>query len=491
MKLALFFIFLLLIQPNQLYISPKILFDDRTNNYIIEYEIPTKNAGLGGLTVDENNNVWFVEINKSKIGVLFNNFTIKEYQFKINRTAKSGIEYIAISQIKYDKLRNSLWFTWSPSDALIKFNLNSLNFEIYKIDEKDSGVFDVFIDGKGNIWATLLFSNKIIKLEPENNKIEKFLIPDPLGGPAILTEDKYGNIWVTLAYGRKLAKLNVEKLEANTSKGIDLFENFDFKNVFYSPVGIFYDNKRNLLWIADHGSSSIYSFNPFNLTWKQYLVYQSGDLYSLINYVKMDSKGRIWFASHIGNTVGFLNPEKGYVIEFKIPTFNSTTLWLEIDKNDNVWFTEFLGNKIGLIKSFGEKYEILSNINKININSGQTGEFEIEIEILIEKEINATLNYSSIYLTLKNKIEIIPEKGNILLKNGTKIKVKIKYYDLPQGNYVFLVVFKSPKMIISINIYLLVNPKGFEWFSIILAIVIPLMITIFIFIFLRKFFYKK
>jgi streptogramin lyase len=219
---------------------------EQINDYIKEIEIPTKNSGLAGLTIDENNNVWFVEVNASKIGVLFtNNFTIKEFSFKIDRTAKPGIEFIALSQIKYDKIRRSLWFTWSPSDSIAKFDLNSLSFEFYSIDEKDSGVFDLLIDNEGNIWVTLLYGNKIVKFYPDIKKFEKYLIPDPTGGPAILTMDNYKNIWGTLAFGRKIFKLNLEKLKPNTSEGVEIFDNFSYKNVesyfprnFYKPASI-------------------------------------------------------------------------------------------------------------------------------------------------------------------------------------------------------------------------------------------------------------
>jgi len=464
---------------------------EQINDYIKEIEIPTKNSGLAGLTIDEDNNVWFVEINANKIGVLFtNNFTIKEFPFKIDRTAKPGIEFVALSQIKYDKIRRSLWFTWSPSDSIGKFDLNSLSFEFYSIDEKDSGVFDLLIDDEGNIWVTLLYGKKIVKFYPDIKKFEKYLIPDPTGGPAILTMDNYKNIWGTLNFGRKIFKLNLEKLKPNTSEGVEIFDNFSYKNVFISPLGIAYDHKRNLLWIADHGSSAIYSFNPFNLTWKQYLVYQPFP-YALINHVKVDSEGKVWFASHFGNTVGYLNPEERSVVEFIIPTSNSTTLWLEIDKNDNVYFTEFDGNKIGFINNTS-KIKVEIDVYKKYINSGEVAEFEINVNFLNIDGINVTLDYSSIYFFLKDKLEINTNLGKqFLLKNNTSLKIKIKYNDVPQGEYTFLISFKSQKIIISFNVYLSVGPKPFEWLNITLAITIPLIITILIFIFLRKIFYKK
>lgn len=61
----------------------------------------------------------------------------------------------------------------------------------------------------------------------------------------------------------------------------------------------------------------------------------------------VDSKDRIWFVQHMGNSIGMFDPETEKFVEYNIPTPNSHPYSLAADDKNNIWFVEWNSNKIG------------------------------------------------------------------------------------------------------------------------------------------------
>jgi len=476
-----------------------ISFDQKVNlqlsessPYIIEYEIPTKNAGVAGLTTDNEGNVWFVEVNASKLGVFFvSNETFKEFEFEIEKTNPPTIALVALSQIEYDEIRNKIYFTWSYSDAIIEFDLVSKTFKYYFLPTKRSGVFDILIYN-GTIWFTELFGNKIGKLIPEKNEIIEYDHPSLYVGPAILTKDSKGFIWYTLAYGSRIAYFDPKTIKSKD----DIKEIIPSKYFLRSPVGI--DAFNDTIWVADHGSSSFLNYIPFNNTWKLYLAYDKNKtLNSLINDLKIDSKGNVWFTSHLGNTIGKFDRKTGVITEYEIPTKSSINLWLTIDKNDTVWFSEWSGNKIAkVIEKPNQEIEIkIIDISKSSIRAGIEDVIEIKFEIYSNGKVELKID-SSISDINNFNVRIESDKGNIFEIDSysivnLKVFIKSSSSVIEGYNLILGINFVTKDYIKTILFQILILNPPLSLFNVILVIIFGLLILFILLLIIRKIIFKK
>ena len=110
-----------------------------------------------------------------------------------------------------------------------------------------------------------------------------------------------------------------------------------------------------LVWVAQHGPSSIVSYNLTSgawTTWPTSIVNYSA--YTLPYYVEADGTS-VWFNEHYGNKIGMVDPVAGTLVEFS-ESNPAATSFLEI-QNDltiargtgGVWFTSATGNYVGFV----------------------------------------------------------------------------------------------------------------------------------------------
>jgi sulfite reductase beta subunit-like hemoprotein len=71
---------------------------------------------------------------------------------------------------------------------------------------------------------------------------------------------------------------------------------------------------------------------------------------SMPNGLLIDKQGRVWFSEHGGNSIGFYDPDRRIMVEYRIPTGPvSTALWVALAPNGDIWFTEWMMNQIGVV----------------------------------------------------------------------------------------------------------------------------------------------
>jgi virginiamycin B lyase len=322
--------------------------------YIDEYEIPTPNSAPLAITVDHTGTIWFSESNASKLARFDpNTGTFREYDVPTvgdmwGITIDSN-ENIWLTQY-------SLQGSVNPGGAiapggtgrLIRFNPSNTNFTVIDIPTPGAFPLRVVSDDEGRIWFTELLGNRIGYYDPSSRELKEYTVPSESSGPADLTFDKHGMLWFTESYNQSVARF--DPMTGTFSQYH--FSALDPMQYVGSPVGLAVTDD-GIVWVADHGGNWIVEFNSTSQHVTLYPThFPPAQVYpiSLINDLLVDHEGRVWFVEHVGNSVGFLDPQAEEMVEFPIPTGPiSTALWLALAPNGDVWFTEWSTNKIGVV----------------------------------------------------------------------------------------------------------------------------------------------
>jgi copper transport protein len=67
----------------------------------------------------------------------------------------------------------------------------------------------------------------------------------------------------------------------------------------------------------------------------------------------MDNYRNLWFAQHVIDKVGILDPRSGGATEIRIPSSGSFVQYLVSDSNGTIWAAEQRGSGLGRISSLG------------------------------------------------------------------------------------------------------------------------------------------
>ena len=351
------------------------------NEYITEYIIPQPCSAPIAITVDEQNTIWFIENNFSKL-VSFDPKSEIFTEFVIKTKSVKGVESWSLISIKED-----LWFTDHKNNMIWKFNKEEKSFSNFIIPTKGSYPVQIINDSNNNIWVAEIFGNKIAKLDINEilmntskgiKEIEPPIKLDLLGGISIDSNDK---IWFTILTWPVEGKVISFMEETNE------FKIFELPKEITSPVGIVIKNE--MIWITDHGSSQFVLFDLKNNTFTKFSTSLSTSQFSttLPYWNKFDSKGNMWFNVHQANTIAKFDMEKAILIEYDIPTRNknwgniSNSLQFDVDKNDNIWFTEWTESKIAFLNSSKEiPFSIESSTREIQIQPNSKSNFMLKVE---------------------------------------------------------------------------------------------------------------
>jgi virginiamycin B lyase len=322
-------------------------------------------------------------------------FVVKKDNDKLNvypsSDEREGPAPVAsIWSMKFDE-QDNLWFPDVTTNAIWRFDKNTQNFETYKVptttDFGTSYPINFDFDNNGKIWFSEIYGKNIGVLDPmlakhnTNNGIEEISARVDLETLGPLAMDGDGNIWFTAltypATGR-LMKLEPEKKS---------FTTYSMPAGISSPVGVVPDNVGNL-WINDHGTSVFLKFNPDTNATSTYVtslplretsigLYEKcltqpngssitcpGYPVSLPYWNAVDSKGRIWFNEHQGNSLAVFDPDTETLIEYFVPSQNpnwgdcegytepcglANPLQFTLAPDGKVWFTEWSESKIGVL----------------------------------------------------------------------------------------------------------------------------------------------
>ncbi len=394
------------------------------SNYIKEFKAPTGSAPVAIKVKDGN--VWFADNNERRI-IKFDPIRESFEEFKIPLKLDNSI--ISIWSLEFDDNGN-LWFQDASTDSIWRLFINERRFEQYIIPNAISEALYpinlVIIDNK--IYFATIYGKKIGILDPNSVKdkssegIKEISISTDLEVLGPLAVDNDNNIWFTaLTYPLKgeLYRLDIDTLE---------FTRYDLPKDLRSPVGIAID-RYDRVWISDHGTSSIFIFDTldnrtYNIVTSKpiretspYLYNEClktnnrescGGLRASLPYWNMIVDDKLIFNEHYGNAIGVLDINDLTLIEYIIPTMNSTfarcdgyepcgianALKFDVDK-DKVWFTEWSEGKIGVL-DMSKHIPLSLNINDdITIIRGANNQLTLDLRSDIKQTVEMRIASST------------------------------------------------------------------------------------------------
>ena len=281
----------------------------------------------------------------------------------------------------YDQVRRTIWVGDSTPDSgrIWEFDIESKNYTVHSISNaslitmtalgndgqiwyldptknilgkydpvsKDNLQFTIPIQGISSamavdevkdVWLTIGGqSNSIVRFSPNSNKFTLFDIPTANSLPTDITVDRQGKVWFTESVGK------VGKLDPTTG---NITEYQPFGTSLEEPSAILSDPKDFRVYVSEHEGKAISVLDPVFDTFSKYPIASPE---GLPFGMALDAYGNLWFAQHVIDKIGLIDPESNEMTEVRIPTNGSFVQWLVPDDQGRIWFAEQRGSSLGAI----------------------------------------------------------------------------------------------------------------------------------------------
>lgn len=346
--------------------------------FISEFIVPTEEAGVNALAVDNKGLIWFVENNTSKIA----SFDPVSREFR-EYCMPEDIGFVW-SMVVDDK--NRVWFIDAEKDKLWMLDQESKYFENFPLPSRGSFPLQIVVDSIGNLWFTEFLGgnktgDKIARFDPVKKEFFEHKTLTAESGPIGLDIDQEGNVWFT-----EIGRIGVF-FPSNSS-----FKEYEFPRPIIPPTGLVVDDD-GTIWFTQHGGNKIGKFIPDNKTLVEYSTLSLRKEYpaTLPYWIKKDMHGNLWFNQHTGNRIAKFVPSNETLVEYHIPSKDIVdALTFDIDKDGNVWFTELGANKIGFVNTTMPLPFVVDALPKqVKIRPGESAEVKLMVESI------STFSYTS------------------------------------------------------------------------------------------------
>jgi virginiamycin B lyase len=185
---------------------------DTTSGTIVEFAIPTPNAGALGIAASSGGDVWFTEFAANKIGRIDANGVITEY---VIPTPDSGPT--AIVEATDGDGNTFLYFTESKANKIGRITSGGV-FREFGVPTPGSGLSDIVGDFDG-VWFSERFAGKLGRLSFDGT-FDEFALPGSRpDGIAITTQSSDGSIsprsiWWVDGTNRLIGRLSANRIYA-------------------------------------------------------------------------------------------------------------------------------------------------------------------------------------------------------------------------------------------------------------------------------------
>ncbi|AJZ75903.1 virginiamycin B lyase family protein [Candidatus Nitrosotenuis cloacae] len=289
---------------------------------ITEYTLPESAAPLYPV-YDGDDTIWISDSSKPRLW----KFSISEKQF-----TSYTFEGKTTVFLKLDGDR--VWFADTPDSKIGYFDIKTEQFHTIPLPIKSLPI-SLETDNDGNLWIALVDQNMLLKYDIQSEEFQEYKIPTNPSGPVALVRDQNGMIWFAESQGGKIGVIN-------PSTGI--IKEFMSTEPLKEPFFLFIDQDGTIL-VSEHTALKVIRFNPYLETFSH--VVTVTDANSLPFALAPDKFGNIWIAQHTVDRLGIYDVQKREFAELNIPTQTTFTQFLINDKNGNIWFVEQRSNKLG------------------------------------------------------------------------------------------------------------------------------------------------
>ena len=449
-----------------------------SNNYVIEYKIPTPCTQPLAITVDHNGLVWFAQTstgNIAKFDPLTEMFT--EYDNPIWKEAeKIAIEVALENNVEPMKLRSmmwgmdyfpdgTIWYTDEAIDSIWKFSLSDesyIRINYPMSEEAQSSLPQKLVIDGSKIIINDFTGGKLSFLDYAQDKqgLRHYAIPSIIEG-AVVSDfgiDSDQNVWYTnWTYGEAgiLVKFDYpgyefQSTQGEVTKGLllqDFVEWYNFPVGLSTPNGVTVGSDQKI-WIADTSSNYFFSFDPKTEEFTKYTTsIPTIDSYgNASGIIKNPVSNTYWIEHHNGylimnqhnaNRIAVFNPSSETLVEYTVPSRNPN--WADCEGNEycgvaqifdfavdgkKIWFTEWVENNIGVVDtSIPLPFSIDIDKKQVILEKGKTEQVILSVnKTLLSDTSDASVNSSS---TSTFSDIVITHENDFSLSDKTTIKVEI------------------------------------------------------------------
>lgn len=390
-----------------------------SNPYIQEYPLPD-GSGPNALLVDTTGKVW-VSTSKPDLLLSFDPKSQKTDMHEMQDTSqqKTPINNTMVWSMAQDQ-DGIIWISQLGTNSV--WSITPENNTFHRFSSSDGAPFQMKSGKQGEIWFSIINENTLGVIKKENEyKISSFSIGNKTGPAGIFLNGD--SLWVAEVLAQKIAKYDIKR-DGQGIESISLSELYpkDNDTLFLSPTDVFV--KDNILWLTEHETSFLTSYDVFNNKITQYPTSQN--LYHVVTlpfWLRSSNQGNdLWFNEHQGSKIGHFDLNKKILTEYSVlslPKNGYITYLLNLGTNPNddgiIWFSEWNADKIGMINSHTKiPFDISIENNMITLGPNETKSLSLFI--------NGSNPLTNNILTLNASSSIIPDSslGNLTVKYSTE-----------------------------------------------------------------------
>lgn len=192
----------------------------------------------------------------------------------------------------------------------------------------------------GSLWFTECGAVGRIEV---SGRVTEFPVPDTNCDLTDITTGPDGNLWFT--------ETDINQIGRITPTGT--VTEFPLPTEFSGPNGITSGPDGNL-WFTEDDANQIGRINPHTGTVDEFPILTEGALSNnaLPKGIVAGPDGYLWFTEVGANQIGRISLA-GSLIEFPLPTEDSSPLTITVGSDGNLWFTEYDAEQIGRITRDG------------------------------------------------------------------------------------------------------------------------------------------
>jgi copper transport protein len=235
------------------------------------------------------------------------------------------------------------------SARLWEFNIESKNYTSHPIS--NASLITMTALGKdGQIWYIDPTRNILGNYDPLSKDNQQFTIPlqvitstiydipTPNSLPTDIAVDREGKVWFTESIG-KIGRLD-------PAKGA-ITEYQPSGDVLEEPTSILPDPRSSQVFVSEHEGQQISVLDLILDTFSEYsIISEEGLPFGMA----LDDYGNLWFAQHVIDRIGLIDPENNQITEVQVPTNGSFVQCLVPDDQGRIWFAEQRGSSLGAIR---------------------------------------------------------------------------------------------------------------------------------------------
>ena len=287
---------------------------------IVEFTIPTPNAGAYDIALGGDGNVWFTEETGNKIGRITTEGVITDYALPTANAKPRGLTASG-TRIYFTEFAVNKIGYFDTSDPLTITEVASL-----------TGPTGMLANSDGTVWYTAVTANEIVRLAADGKAAGHWPTPHGVGG-AISFYDQY-RFYLTTTQQTQIDILNP------TTNGLSSMPIPD--DGLGQLVSDIQADWQTVIWFTDGAVLRSYDQDQ-----GAYMFYDApSPMRSIaVGPLGTSANANLYITMPFAN--GILVRSGGALTTYAVPTANATPHDIVVGADKNLWFTEKTGNKIG------------------------------------------------------------------------------------------------------------------------------------------------